>query len=321
MLVLLGPSFEDNRESCERLAQLTGLVAYDLRAKIKPGYWNVVRALADARQARQLCARLQDAGFPAVLIDSSRAWDPDRRFVSLMGLRFDGGGIVLQLWGREMTVANGVFLVGVRGEVGSAPHGRIPRPSSSVTYRAVVPTSSEPPALREPPGRALDSYQALDLHFLTVKWVARVDPRTFDFSCALGPGEGQSSVQALERLSEELASRCGVRIDRGARLSSLASFVTGQRQRGLTPAPSSREPGSRRSNAQSPSAQTVSASWPGAQAPGAQSPGAQSPSGQSPSTEPVRDRADVYSLLVADAELAWRSLVRRSSRPPLTPRP
>ena len=35
-------------------AEATGLVAYDLRSRLKPGWWGVIRALGDAEQAEMM---------------------------------------------------------------------------------------------------------------------------------------------------------------------------------------------------------------------------------------------------------------------------
>ena len=54
MLVLLGPSFAGGDADYQRLSKATGMVAYDLRARLKPGMWGLVKALADEAEAERL---------------------------------------------------------------------------------------------------------------------------------------------------------------------------------------------------------------------------------------------------------------------------
>ena len=54
MLVMLAPSFDGSTDSYARLAKVTGMVAYDLKSRVKPGVWGIVRALADEAQATEL---------------------------------------------------------------------------------------------------------------------------------------------------------------------------------------------------------------------------------------------------------------------------
>jgi hypothetical protein len=233
LLVLLGPSFDGTNESFERLARATGLVAYDLRSRIKPGWWGVIRALGDAEQARQLAARLRKDGFPVVAVDVDAAMDRERRDVRLKGARLENAELVLVVREREMKIPYAAILALVRGEVGSglpAAHSRGPRPSSS-TFRAVVPSSVDLQVHRD---HGVDAYQALDLHFHTAKWFGRVDARAFDFSFL--SGATGHPLRDLDLLAEELSRRSGVRVDRGARMSSLASHAL-QRQHRITPVP------------------------------------------------------------------------------------
>jgi len=233
LLVLLGPSFDGTNESVQRLASATGLVAYDLRSRIKPGWWGVIRAVGDAEQARQLAARLRKDGFPVVAVDVTAAMDPERRDVRLKGARLETAELVLVVREREMQIPYAAILALVRGEMGSGLHAalsRVARPSSS-TFRAVVPSSVDLQAHRD---HGIEEYQALDLHFHTAKWFGRVDARAFDFSFLAG-ATGHP-LRDLDLLAEELSRRSGVRVDKGARMSSLASHAL-QGQRRITPAP------------------------------------------------------------------------------------
>ena len=54
MLVLLGPSFAGGDAEYQRLSKVTGMVAYDLRSRVKPGSWGLVKALADETEAARL---------------------------------------------------------------------------------------------------------------------------------------------------------------------------------------------------------------------------------------------------------------------------
>ncbi len=238
MLVLLGPSFDGTNDSFQRLADATGLVAYDLRSRIKPGWWGVIRALGDAEQAELLATRLRKEGFPVVAVDVNSAWDPERRAVKLQGARLEGAELVLLVREREMAVPYAAILALVRGELGSGSQTaqrRMRRPSSS-TFRAVVPTAADL-QVRE---HGTEAYQTLDIHFHTARWFGRVDPRAFDFATV--PNATGHSLRDLELFVEELARRSGVRIDKGAKMSSLAPYAL-HGQRRFTPIPGrSQEP-------------------------------------------------------------------------------
>ena len=64
MLVLLGPWFEATPEGFARLAHATGLVPYDLRSRIKPGCWGLLRAVGDGAQAEALGRPPAGRGLP-----------------------------------------------------------------------------------------------------------------------------------------------------------------------------------------------------------------------------------------------------------------
>ena len=75
MLVLPGPSFAGGDAEYQRLSRVTGMVAYDLRSRVKPGMWGLVNALADEAEAGRLAGLLR-AG-DVVLVKGSRyqPWD------------------------------------------------------------------------------------------------------------------------------------------------------------------------------------------------------------------------------------------------------
>ena len=153
MLVMLAPSFDGSGDSYARLAKATGMVVYDLRSRIKPGVWGVVRALADEEQANELWRRLYESGFPAFVVPREVAHDPTRRIVTIRGLELRADQIALHLREREMAVPFGALSCIVRGEV---HFGQIPARSitpSSSTFRAAgevaeTSRSGSAPALR-----------------------------------------------------------------------------------------------------------------------------------------------------------------------------
>jgi hypothetical protein len=226
MLVLLGPPFSGTDEQFARLAQMTGLVAYDLRTKLKADQWGVVRVLADVDQALELAGQLRQAGFRIALVDSDVAHDPNRPIVVLRSIELGAEHMLLHLRERTMPVPYKALLTIVRGEVqvGQAAYGTgRSSPPSSATFRAVVPTAGELEIFRESVTAAFDTHHAADLHFTTVLWAARIDVRSFDFT-ALGSPE-QSPARSLDELVDWLGEQCGVRVDRGSRHTSLASFA------------------------------------------------------------------------------------------------
>jgi hypothetical protein len=235
MLVLLGPPFQGSDEEYTRLAQATGILAYELRTKIKPNAWGVVRALGDEQQALELAMALGRQGFRVSVVDPAVAADPERVFVPLRTLELQESTLVLHLSERSMPIPYAALVGIVRGEVqiGAAPHRQ--QTSSSSTFRAVVPSAAELEVFRESTGaRELDAYAAVDLHFATVMWAARIDTRSFDFSAF---GAVNATAADLDRLAELVSERSGVRIDRASRVSSLASFTTAGPHRTTTPPP------------------------------------------------------------------------------------
>ncbi|MEO7032719.1 MAG: hypothetical protein ABI548_02725 [Polyangiaceae bacterium] len=246
MLVMVAPSFDGSADAYARLARVTGLVAYDLKARLKPGVWGVVRALADEVQANELAAALLAEGLPVLVVPREIAFDPSRRIVTIRALEMRADQIILYLREREMAIPFGALSCIVRGEVhlGQVP-ARSVTPSSS-TFRAVVPSATDVQVFRESLSVSnFESYAAADLHFATVLWAARIDARSFDFSI-LG-ATSESPASDLDELVDELSTRAGVRVDRGVRLSSVVSALMqsggGSRANAGSQAPhSSREP-------------------------------------------------------------------------------
>ncbi len=235
MLVLLGPPFSGEDADYARLSGATGLVAYELRTRLKPGTWGVVRALGDAAQAEALAQRLRDEGFRACAVDSAIGHDPARAIVPIRALELSESELVVHLRERSMTVPHAALLSIVRGEVQTGTRPQAQRSSSSATFRAVVPDAADLAVLREQLGAgALDAYAAADLHFVTVLWIARIDVRSFDFAPF---GLESSTAQDLDRLVDVVAERCGLRVDRASRMSSVASFAASAPPRSSTPAP------------------------------------------------------------------------------------
>jgi hypothetical protein len=219
MFVLLGPDFAGNSEAYQRLAQATGLVAYDLRARVRTGSWGVVKALADEVQAQALAQNLSRAGFRPVLVDRHLGHDPERRIVNVRGIQLRETDFVLGLREREMPVEYGALACIVRGEV--QPGRTIQRAAasapSSATFRAVAASSDAPS--RDASQSAFEVYQAADLHFLSVHWIARLDVHS------LGGSGHEQSPRQLDALVDELAKRAGARVDRGIRHSSVVALA------------------------------------------------------------------------------------------------
>jgi hypothetical protein len=240
MLVLVGPSFNGTESAYQQLSQLTGLVPYELRSRLKPGMWGLLRVLADSEEAARLAALLIAAGFPAVAVPRDVAADPQRPIVALQGLELGADGLVLKLRERNMTVPHAAVCCIVRGE---AQVGRVTSAarspgsaSSSSTFRAVVPSASDLQVFRESmPPVSFEAFAAADLHFHSVYWIARIDARAFDFEL-LGI-DAAAPASALDTLADRLAALCKVRVDRAARASSVNSFAQQAATRIPTPYP------------------------------------------------------------------------------------
>jgi hypothetical protein len=247
MLVLLGPSFAGGDADYQRLSRVTGMVAYDLRARLKPGTWGLVKALADESEAQRLAGALSAEGFPIVIVAREVANDAERPIVALKALSIEGQELTLQLRERTMTVPVAALCSIVRGEaqVGKASSPRSASAgTSSSTFRAVVPNASDLQVFRESmPPTNFEAFAAADLHFHSVTWIARIDARSFDFR-ALGIAAA-SPAGALDTLVDRLGLLAKVRIDRAARASSISSF-TQQASRGVGPHPPASTPMSQR---------------------------------------------------------------------------
>lgn len=225
MLVLLGPTFRGSDDEYAELARVTGMVPYDLKMKCKPQSWGVVRALGDEQQARGLCMRLRERGLPACLVDPAVGHDPERAIVNVRRIALGADEMQLQLRERSMSIPLLALAALVRGEVQIGRTAVLAGSTSvsSAAFRAVNPSPADIAVFREQTAATeLEAFAALDFHFLTVRWVARVDVRQFEFEPAF---VSDSPAQDLERLADTLAERAGVRVDRHLRVSSVASYT------------------------------------------------------------------------------------------------
>jgi hypothetical protein len=222
MLVLLAPSFDGSDQGFQTLARVTGLLPYDLRTRIKPGSWGLVRGIGDGGQAQELASKLIAEGFPAVLVERHVIHDPERRHVPVHGLLLGDSDFTLRLKDRVMKIPYGALTCIVEGEVqpGRAAGATPSTVGSSGALRAVAPGVAEMQVFRETQATNQVGYLAADLHFATVLWVARIDSRVFDFDTKSG-----SVSTRLAAVTDTLAQRAGVRVDRSVRASSLASFT------------------------------------------------------------------------------------------------
>lgn len=220
MFVLLGPDFEGSLDSYQRLARATGLLAYDLKSRLRPGSWGVVKALADPVQASALAQSLEGAGFRPIVVERSVAHDLERRIVPVRSIQLGDNDFVLGLRERDMAVEYGAIACIVRGEVlpgRAAQRGSGAGPSSGSMRTASV--VSETSLAREAPQSPFEAYQAADLHFLSVSWIARLDVHS------LGGSSHEASPRVLDQLVDELAKRAGARVDRAARTSSVVALA------------------------------------------------------------------------------------------------
>jgi hypothetical protein len=229
MLVLLGPSFAGGDAEYQRLSKVTGMVGYDLRARLKPGMWGLVKALADETEAERLAASLLAEHFPIVVVPREVATDVERPIVALRALAVDGDQLTLQLRERSMQIPVSALCSIVRGEAQVGKASAAARTgsnsnSSSSTFRAVVPNASDLQVFRESMQPAsFEAFAAADFHFHSVNWIARLDARAFDFR-ALGIAAA-SPAGALDTLVDRLALLAKIRVDRAARASSIGSFT------------------------------------------------------------------------------------------------
>lgn len=253
MLVLLGPSYAATDGEVEALVLETGLAPYDLRSRLRPGAWSVVRAVADHEQALDLAAKLRTQGFQCCALDSAVGHDTARRIAYLRGVDIAGDQAILRLAERTMTVPLGALLTIVRGDVHL---GRNPLSASMPVASTSIRGATGSPILLSPGGAATELYRdsrgvttqevfvAADIHFVTVPWLARIDARDCEF---LGRGPGDSNfADRLDQFIDDLAAAAHIRVDRHVKTSNLASHTAGT-QRMVTP--SANGPGSSRRGA------------------------------------------------------------------------
>jgi hypothetical protein len=232
MLVAVGPPFDATREEYELLSRVTGLVVYDLRARLRAQGWGVVRALADAVDAERLAQRLRDAGFRSVVLDTVVAQDPSRVVLTVRSLTCPNEAMTLEFRDRTVSFPCEALLTIVRGEVRSGERS-VHRESerlwpTGASYGDLAPARD----VSQPSG--FDAVAVADLHFSDALWIARIEVRSFDFSPF---GFKNGTVDALEALVSHLADRTGVRVDRASRTSSLVSHVRAGTLRSPTPPP------------------------------------------------------------------------------------
>ena len=243
MLVLLGPRYAGTEREREHLVTETGLATYDLRTRLRPGAWSVVRAIADVTQASTIAAKLTERRLQSCALDSTVGQDPLRRIVYLRGIEVMADHVLLRFAERTMKIPLGALLTIVRGDVhlGRMPLG-LGAHASSQSLRAAntVPSvlSSNPApsdVFREPRAPQIhEVFVAADVHFVTVPWLARIDARDCEFS-----GHGSDAANYAERLDrfiDDLSAAAQIRVDRHVKTSSLASHTAGS-QRMATPSP------------------------------------------------------------------------------------
>jgi hypothetical protein len=243
MLVLLGPRYSATEEEIDILVAETGLALYDLRTRLRPGAWSVVRAVADATQAIETAMRLRERGLQCCALDSAVGQDPARRIVYLRGIDVMSEHVVLRLAERAMKIPLGALLTIVRGDVHL---GRLPlsvslqtsTPSLRAASTATSKLTSSPASVdvfREQRGSSIQQvFVAADVHFVTVPWLARMDARDCEF---LGQSSDTANyAERLDRFLDDLGQVARIRVDRHVKTSSLASHTAGT-QRMVTPSP------------------------------------------------------------------------------------
>jgi hypothetical protein len=244
MLVLLGPRYTASERELGILNAETGLAPYDLRTRLRPEAWSVIRAIADAEQAAKTAARLRERGLQSCALDSAVGQDLARRIVYLRGIDVASDHVVMRLAERTMKIPLGALLTIVRGDVHL---GRMPlsgsMQASSQSLRAASPStsllSSNPVPMdvfREQRAPSIQEvFVAADVHFATVPWLARIDARDCEF---LGHGSDAANyAERLDRFIDDLGQVARIRVDRHLRTSSLASHTAGTQRMG-TPSPS-----------------------------------------------------------------------------------
>lgn len=238
MLVLIGPRYSATSEELTLVASETGLTPYDLRMRLRPGAWSVVRAVADQEQALSVASRLASQGLQSCALNSAIGMDASRAIVYLRELVVSPSQVLLRMAEREMNVPLGALLTIVRGDVhlGRTLHA-VPSTGSSSAMRAATPISLQPStatvseaALDQRAGLDQDVFVAADLHFVTVPWIARIDAR----DCAIA-GEEQRSGNYADRLDaviDALSRMAGIRVDRDIKISNLPSHAASPQRQG-----------------------------------------------------------------------------------------
>jgi hypothetical protein len=241
MLVLLTPEFSGTDVELSVVAELTGLLAYDLRTRLCLGAYSVLRAIAEPQQAQDLAVALRTRGIEAVVVDSGVGQDPVRRVVYARGIELLADGVVLRLRERQMTIAYPALLCVVRGDVHMGRTPRVARvANTSGQHRAAQGASalrgkgvSDGSGPRDSRGAVpQEVFAAADLHFVTVTWMGRIDARDFEFPASVPASD--SLADRLDWLVDEIAARSGIHVDRHVRISNLASHTAGARPSGGT---------------------------------------------------------------------------------------
>ena len=87
MLVAVGPPCDLNPEQYSLVSSITGLVAYDLRTRLRPDGWGVVRAVGDVRAAARLAEELRSVGMSTVVATGTDSGDDYDRFGHRFGTK------------------------------------------------------------------------------------------------------------------------------------------------------------------------------------------------------------------------------------------
>ena len=117
MIVAVGPPLDAVEQHMDLLCHLTGLVAYDLKTRLRPDAWGVVRTLADPKDAFALAHKLQENGLRAVVLDPAVAWDPARRTASVRALEIGTEMLVVTLREGTLRLPHTSLVSIVRGEL------------------------------------------------------------------------------------------------------------------------------------------------------------------------------------------------------------
>jgi hypothetical protein len=236
MIVAVGPPIEAVEEHLDLLCRLTGLVAYDLKTRLRPDSWGVVRALADPEDAQELARGLRQNGLKAVVLDPAIVWEPARRTVSVRSIEMGSETLLVNLREGTLRLPYRSLVTIVRGEpkIGETtlrPGGA----RASGSYLVPAAASGDVSGGHElSTGGGLDAVAVADLHFVDPLCVARLDIKTFDFSSV---GFEDRNIEILDGLVNRLAESAGVHVDRASRRSSLLSQVPIAPPARVTPLP------------------------------------------------------------------------------------